>query len=146
MPGGSELETVDKMTNKILGQVLMSAALMVSAVAPAMALDYEAKPVQWVLQAPIRTVGAASGALFTGLVTGPIAGGYHGGIKGINHVAEKFGDEHGTGQRLAAVPIGGSVGMVAGGVYGGYHGMGHGWKKGWEHPFSRWSFITMEEK
>ena len=84
------------MTNKILGQVLKSAALMVSAVAPAMALDYEAKPVQWVLQAPIRTVGAASGALFTGLVTGPIAGGFHGGIKGINHVAEKFGDEHGT--------------------------------------------------
>ena len=65
MPGSSELETVDKMTNKILGQVLMSAALMVSAVAPAMALDYEAKPVQWVLQAPIRTVGAASGALLS---------------------------------------------------------------------------------
>lgn len=124
----------------------MSAALMVSAVAPAMALDYEAKPVQWVLQAPFRTVGAVSGAVFTGAVSGPIDDGYHWFLKGTNHVATKFGDEKGWGQRAAAVPIGGSTGLVLGAAHGVYRGFFHGFKKGWEKPFSRWSFITMEEK
>jgi hypothetical protein len=134
------------MTNKILGQVLLSATLMVSAIAPAIALDYEAKPVNWVLQAPFRTVGAVSGAVFTGLVSGPLDGGYHGGLKCENQWAGKFGDEKGWGQRVAAAPLAGTGGILVGGAYGANHGFWHGWKKGWEHPFSRWSFITMEEK
>lgn len=144
--GTLHLETVGKMTNKIVSRLALSAALLVSAVAPAIALDYEAKPVNWVLQAPFRTVGAVSGAVFSGAVSGPIQGTYHGFLKGTNHVAGKFGDEKGWGQRVAAVPIGGAPGFVVGGVYGVNHGFWHGWKKGWEHPFSRWSFITMEEK
>jgi len=134
------------MTKKITGQLLLSASLLVSAVAPAMALDYEAKPVNWVLQAPFRTVGAVSGAVFTGVISGPIDGGYHGSLRATNHVAGKFGDEKGTGQRIAAVPLGGSSGLVLGSTYGSGKGFVHGFKKGWQHPFSRWSFITMEEK
>ncbi len=134
------------MTKKTLGQVMMSLAMLASYAAPAMALDYEAKPVMWVLQAPFRTVGGLAGAAVSGLVSGPIDEGYHGGLKGTTHVAGKFGDEEGAGQRVAAVPIGGSVGILVGGGLGTYHGLGHGFKKGWEKPFSRWSFITMEEK
>lgn len=125
---------------------MFAALLATSAVAPALALDYEAKPIMWCLQAPFRTVGAVSGALACGLVSGPIDGGYHGALKGTKHIAGKFGDEKGTGQLVAAAPIGGSVGMVLGGGYGSYKGFGHGWKLGWDKPFSRWSYITMEEK
>jgi hypothetical protein len=134
------------MTKKILGQLVLSATLLVSAVAPAVALDYEAKPVNWVLQAPFRSVGALSGAVFSGVVSGPLDNGYHGGLKGENHVAGKFGDEKGLGQRVAAVPIGATSGIVVGSAVGVRHGFVHGFKKGWDHPFSRWSFITMEEK
>ncbi|MBK7747139.1 MAG: hypothetical protein IPP57_05575 [Candidatus Obscuribacter sp.] len=138
------------MTKNVLGKLVLS-ALVASAYLPviapeASAMDYEAKPVSWVLQAPVRTVGAVSGALFSGAVSGPIDDGYHWFLKGTNHVAEKFGDEHGWGQRAAAVPIGGSTGLVLGSAHGVYSGFFHGWKKGWEKPFSRWSFITMEEK
>lgn len=120
--------------------------MLVGAAAPALALDYEAKPVNWVIMAPWRTVGAVTGALSTGLISGPVDSGYHGGIKGTNHVAGKFGDEKGLAQRAVGVPVGAPVGMVLGGATGGYHGFGSGWKKGWEKPFSRWSFVTMEEK
>lgn len=82
----------------------------------------------------------------SGLVSGPIQGGYHGGLKGTTHVAGKFGDEKGMAQLGAGSVIGAPPGMVLGSVYEGYHGFGHGWKKGWDKPFSRWSYITMEEK
>jgi hypothetical protein len=64
----------------------------------------------------------------------------------MHHVAGKFGDEKGVSQQIAAFPLGGGCGMVLGGAESGYHGMKHGWKLGWEKPFSRWSYITMEEK
>lgn len=134
------------MNMKSLGLVLCSALAVVGAAAPAFALDYEAKPIMWVIQAPFRTAGAVSGALVSGLVSGPVDQGYHGSIRGTHHVATKFGDEKGVSQQVVAVPIGGSAGMVLGGVEGGYKGMKHGWKLGWEKPFSRWSYITMEEK
>ena len=121
-------------------------AMMASATAPAMALDYEAKPIMWVLQAPFRTAGALTGAAVSGGVSGPIDDGYHWFLKGTQHVAGKFGDEEGAGQIAAAVPIGGSTGMVLGGAHGVYRDFFHGFKKGWEKPFSRWSYITMEEK
>jgi len=124
----------------------MAAALAASAIAPALALDYEAKPIHWLLAAPFKTAGAISGAVVCGAVSGPTDGGYHGALKGTKHVAGKFGDEKGTGQILAAAPIGGSGGLLVGGGYGAYHGVKHGWKLGWEKPFSRWSYITMEEK
>jgi hypothetical protein len=119
---------------------------MAGSIAPAFALDYEAKPIMWCLQAPFRTAGALSGAAVSGLVSGPIDDGYHWFLKGTTHVAGKFGDEKGTGQIAAAVPIGGSVGLVLGGAYGVYDGGWHGLKTGWKKPFSRWSYITMEEK
>lgn len=134
------------MNMKSLGRILCSALAVLGAAAPALALDYEAKPIMWVIQAPFRTAGAVSGALVSGLVSGPIDQGYHGSIRGTRHVATKFGDEKGVSQQVVAVPIGGSAGMVLGGVEGGYKGMKHGWKLGWEKPFSRWSYITMEEK
>jgi len=134
------------MNMKTLGRMMLAAVLSTSAVAPALALDYEAKPIMWCIQAPFRTVGAVSGALVCGLVSGPIDGGYHGSLKGTKHVAGKFGDENGAGQQVAAVPIGGTTGLVVGGAVGSYHGVGHGWKTGWDKPFSRWSYITMEEK
>ncbi|HEY9719988.1 MAG TPA: hypothetical protein V6C69_21090 [Trichormus sp.] len=134
------------MNMKTLGRMVLAAVLTTSAVAPALALDYEAKPVMWVIQAPYRTVGAVTGAVFCGLVSGPIDGGYHGALKGDKHVAGKFGDENGAGQEVAAVPLGGGGGLIVGGAYGGYKGVGHGWKTGWDKPFSRWSYITMEEK
>ncbi len=131
---------------KSLGRIVCSAMMMVGATAPALALDYEAKPVMWVLQAPFRTAGALSGAAMSGLVSGPIEGGFHGSQRGMHHVAGKFGDEKGVSQQIAAVPLGGSVGMVMGGGESGFKGAKHGWKLGWEKPFSRWSYITMEEK
>ena len=134
------------MKNKTLGRIVLSMAMMASATAPAMALDYEAKPIMWLLQAPMRTAGALSGALVSGGVSGPIDDGNHWFLKGTQHVAGKFGDEEGAGQIAAAVPIGGSTGMVLGGAHGVYRGFFHGFKKGWEKPFSRWSYITMEEK
>jgi hypothetical protein len=134
------------MKMKTLGRIVSATLLTAAAVAPALALDYEAKPIMWCLQAPFRTAGAVSGALVCGLVSGPIDGGYHGMLKGDKHVAGKFGDEKGMGQEVAAVPIGGSTGLVLGGGCGVGHGFAHGWKLGWDKPFSRWSYITMEEK
>ncbi|HEY9785000.1 MAG TPA: hypothetical protein V6D17_06315 [Candidatus Obscuribacterales bacterium] len=131
---------------KSLGRILCSAMLAGSAVAPAMALDYEAKPIMWCLQAPFRTEGAIEGALVSGLVSGPIDDGYHWFLGGTKHVAGKFGDEKGAAQIAAGVPIGGVPGMFLGAAHGVYRGLGHGWKKGWEKPWSRWSYITMEEK
>lgn len=134
------------MKNKTLGRLILSVAMMATATAPAMALDYEAKPIMWCIQAPMRTMGALSGALVSSTMSGPVDDGYHWFLKGTTHVAGKFGDEEGWGQRAAAVPIGGSTGLVLGGAHGVYRGFFHGWKKGWEKPFSRWSYITMEEK
>jgi len=132
---------------KTLGRMILATVLTTgAAVAPALALDYEAKPIMWCIQAPYRTVGALSGALICGGISGPIDGGFHGALKGTKHVAGKFGDEKGTGQLIAGAPIGGTTGMILGGGTGGYHGVSHGWKLGWDKPFSRWSYITMEEK
>jgi hypothetical protein len=127
-------------------RVFGSALLLASAVSPALALDYEAKPVNWVLQSPFRLIGGLAGGVVTGGVSAPIDHGYHWMLKGTTHVAGKFGDEKGLSQVVAAVPIGGSVGLVLGTAYGVPDGFLHGFKKGWEKPFSRWSFITMEEK
>jgi len=125
---------------------MLAAMLTTTVVAPAMALDYEAKPINWLIMAPYRTAGALSGAVVSGFVSGPVDGGYHGSLKATKHVAGKFGDEKGAGQLAAAAPIGGSAGMLMGGGCGAAHGLHHGWKTGWDKPFSRWSYITMEEK
>ena len=55
---------------KTLGRIMLAAMLSVSAVAPALALDYEAKPIAWVIQAPFRTAGALSGAIVCGAASG----------------------------------------------------------------------------
>jgi len=117
-----------------------------SAVSPALALDYEAKPINWCIQAPVRLVAGLCGGIATGVVSEPVDDGYHWAIKGTKHVAGKFGDEKGTGQLAAAAPLGGSTGLVLGAAHGVPYGFLHGFKKGWNKPFSRWSFLTMEEK
>jgi len=134
------------MTKTTLFRVISSTLLMASAVSPALALDYEAKPVNWVIQAPVRLVGGLAGGIITGGVSEPIDDGYHWFLKGTQHIAGKFGDEKGQAEIAAAVPIGGSVGLVLGAAHGVPYGFLHGFKKGWEKPFSRWSYITMEEK
>ncbi len=126
--------------------MVLAALVTGTAVAPAMALDYENKQVNWVLQSPVRLLGGLTGAAVSGLVSAPIDDGYHWFLKGTKHVAGKFGDEKGSGQIAAAVPIGGSVGLVLGSAYGIPDGGWHGFKTGWNKPFSRWSYITMEEK
>lgn len=135
------------MSKLTLKQGALCAALLLSSIAaPALAMDYEAGPVNWVIKAPIRTVGGLTGATVCGLFSGPVDYGYHWFLKGTTHVAGKFGDEKGAGQIAAAVPIGGTTGAVLGGGYGGLTGAIHGFKVGWEKPFSRWSYITMEDK
>lgn len=131
---------------KIVGRVMLAALTAASAVAPALALDYEAKPVGAVIAAPYHIIGGLIGAASCGLVSGPIDGGYHGMLKGDTEFAGKLGDEKGWGQRTAAAPVGGGGGIIVGGGYGALHGIKHGWKVGWDKPFSRWSFLTMEEK
>ena len=127
-------------------RALCSALLLASTAAPAFAMDYEAGPVNWVVKSPIRLVGGLTGATVCGLFSGPVEGTYHGFLKGTKHIAGKFGDEKGAGQIAAAVPIGGTTGAVLGAGYGGLTGALHGFKVGWEKPFSRWSYITMEDK
>lgn len=134
------------MTKLTVKRLLCSALLLASSVTPALALDYEAKPINWCIQAPVRLVGALSGAVVNGAFCGPVDDGYHWSLKGTKHVAGKFGDEKGAGQLAAAAPLGGSVGLVLGGGYGVLDGAWHGFKGGWDKPFSRWSYITMEEK
>lgn len=136
----------ERMRLTVIQKVFCAVALLSSAVAPAMALDYEAKPINWCLQAPIRLVGGLTGMVVSGAVSGPIDNSYHGSLKGTKHVAGKFGDEKGAGQLAAAAPIGGTTGAVLGGGYGVLDGSIHGFKTGWNKPFSRWSYITMEEK
>jgi hypothetical protein len=134
------------MTNLTIKRVLISTLALASSIAPALALDYEAKPIMWCIQAPGRLVGGLSGAVVSGGFCGPIDDGYHWFLKGTKHIAGKFGDEKGAGQIAAGVPIGGSVGLVLGSGYGVLDGAWHGFKTGWNKPFSRWSYITMEEK
>lgn len=125
---------------------MCSAAVLASAASPVFALDYEAKPVNWVIQSPFRLIGGLAGGIVTGGVSQPMDNGYHWMLKGTQHVAGKFGDEKGQAQLAAAVPIGGSVGLVLGAAHGVPYGFLGGFKRGFEKPFSRWSFITMEEK
>jgi hypothetical protein len=134
------------MKMKSLGRLVCSVLVASTAALPALALDYEAKPVGWVLMAPIRLTGGLVGGTFSGLVSGPIDHSYHDSLKGTTQVAGQFGDENGGLQRVVAAPTGGLVGGGVGTVVGGPKGFCHGFSLGWNHPLSRWSFITMEEK
>jgi len=120
--------------------------MMSGAALPALALDYEAKPVGWVLLAPFRLGGGLAGGAFSGLVSAPIDHGYHDTLKFETKSAGQFGDERGWKQLTVVTPVAAPAGMVTGGVVGMPKGFIHGFKKGWDKPLSRWSFITMEEK
>ncbi len=129
------------------GQVMCQAAILsLAAMAPASALDYEAKPIKWLIEAPVRTAGALSGGAFCGLVSGPIDDGFHTGAKHTKQLAGTFGDEKGNMEILAAAPIAGPPTAFCGAAHGVVRGFSHGMKLGWEKPFSRWSYITEEEK
>jgi hypothetical protein len=131
---------------KSLGRILCSAVLLTAGAGPALALDYEAKPIHWILAAPFRTAGAVSGATVCGLFSGPVDGGFHKTMQSEKKLAGEFGDENGTLQLMAAAPVSAPAGALVGGGQGFAHGVAHGWKTGWNKPFSRWSYITMEEK
>src|SRR5205814_1457577 len=128
------------------GRVLCTAALMAASVGPALALDYEAKPVDWVIKAPIRLTGALTGAVVSGGVCGPIDRSFHWFLKGSKHVAGKFGNEKGVAQIAVGTPIGGAPGSVLGAGYGVPYGVVQGFKEGWSKPFSRWSYTTLPEE
>ncbi len=131
---------------RLLFSTIIVGFLISPALLPAYALDYEAKPVNWLIQAPTRTVGAISGGAVCGLFSGPVDDGFNAGKKATTHIAGAFGDEKGRVQQLVAAPIGYPLGFVVGGVRGFGRGIVHGAKAGWDKPFSRWSFVTMEEK
>jgi len=131
---------------KSLGRILCSAGLLAASALPAFALDYEAKPVHWVLMAPIRTVGAVSGATVCGAFSGPVDKGFHNTLRSEKRIAGEFGDENGALQLLVASPVSVPAGVTVGGAKGVMSGVAHGFKVGWNKPFSRWSYITMEEK
>lgn len=120
--------------------------LISPALVPAFGLDYEAKPVNWVLHAPGKAIGALSGGVVCGLFSGPVDDGFHASKTATNHLAGAFGDEKGTTENLAAAPICCPAGMLVGGARGIGRGFLHGAKKGWNKPFSRWSYVTTEEK
>lgn len=135
------------MSSMRFGQIMCQAAILsFAALVPASALDYEAKPIKWLLEAPIRTAGALSGGAVCGLVSGPIDDGFHTGAKATKRLAGTFGDEKGNMEILAAAPIMGPPTAALGGAHGLVRGFHHGMKLGWEKPFSRWSYITEEEK
>lgn len=132
-----------KNLTKVLG---VTAMVLASTITPCLALDYEAKPVNWVLQSPIRLVGALTGVVVSGGFMGPVNHGYGGFVKGTHHWAEKFGDEKGMGQNMAAAPTGGVGGIIVGSGYGVLSGIKNGWRQGWEKPFSRWSYLNVYEE
>ncbi len=131
---------------RILCSALFVSGLISPALSPALALDYEAKPVNWVIKAPIRTVGALSGMATCGLFSGPVDDGFHQAKKSTSKLAGAFGDENGAPEIAVAAPTVGPVGLMVGGVKGVFKGAVHGAKVGWEKPFSRYSFITMDEE
>jgi len=132
--------------NRLLSSTIIVACLTSPALAPAYGLDYEAKQINWALEAPKKTAGAISGGAVCGLFCGPVDDGFHAGKTATTHIAGMFGDEKGRVQQLVAAPVGYPLGFVVGGVRGFGRGIVHGAKAGWDKPFSRWSFVTMEEK
>jgi hypothetical protein len=131
---------------RLLSSAIIVGCLISPALTPVYSLDYEAKPVHWVLTAPFKAVGAVSGAAVCGLISAPADDGFHAGKRATTHIAGSFGDEKGKTEQLAAAPVGYPAGFVVGGVRGVGRGLLHGAKKGWDKPFSRWSFVTTEEK
>ncbi|MBY0550459.1 MAG: hypothetical protein K2W95_24485 [Candidatus Obscuribacterales bacterium] len=63
-------------------------------------------------------------------------------LKTQRNLAEKFGDEKGFQQNVAAAVIGVPVGMVWGVPAGALRGAKHGMGTGWEKPFSTESFVV----
>ena len=131
---------------KSMSLIMAAIASLATVALPAVALDYEAKPVHWVLTAPMKAIGGLSGAVVCGAFSGPTDRGFHSTLKSEKHVAGEFGDEKGALELMAAAPISVPAGVVVGGPKGVFHGFVHGWKTGWNKPFSRWSYVTAEEK
>lgn len=134
----------------LLKRILCSAIVIISLISPALtpafALDYEAKPINSIITAPFHLAGAVTGGAVCGLFSGPVDDGFNAGKKATSRIASALGDENGKLEILVAAPIGFPLGLVVGGVRGFGKGVAHGTKTGWEKPFSRWSYVTMEEK
>lgn len=130
----------------ILCSTIVVSGLISPALLPALALDYEAKQVHAVISAPFKVAGAVSGMAVCGLFSGPVDDGFHQAKKSTSKLAGALGDENGKSEVLVAAPVVGPVGLLVGGVKGAFKGAIHGAKAGWNKPFSRWSFVTMEEE
>ncbi len=130
---------------RLLSSAIIVGFLISPTLLPAQALDYEAKPINNVIRAPFKALGAITGGAVCGLFSGPVDDGFHAGKKTTTEIAGKFGDEKGRTEQLVAAPIGYPLGFVVGGVRGMGRGFIHGAKAGWDKPFSRWSFVTTEE-
>lgn len=61
-------------------------------------------------------------------------------------LAEKFGNEKGLSENVAAFIIGVPTGFVWGIPFGAITGARHGFTSGWEKPFSTESYLVTEEK
>jgi hypothetical protein len=131
---------------RVLCSAIVVSGLISPALSPALALDYEAKPVHAVISAPFKAAGAVAGMTACGLFSGPVDDGFHQAKKSTSKLAGALGDENGKPEIAVAAPVVGPVGLVVGGVKGVFKGAVHGAKVGWNKPFSRWSFLTMEEE
>ena len=72
---------------RLLSSAIIVGWLVSPALIPVYSLDYEAKPINWVLHAPFKTVGAVSGAGVCGLFSAPVDDGFHAGKRATTHIA-----------------------------------------------------------
>ncbi len=131
-PGGKEMK------NKVFALVTAS-VLTLGAAMPSMAAD-----------GPLGSVASFFGSVTAGVFDAPqgvlVNSLWRMPYKTQRILAEKFGDEKGLGQNLAAFVIGVPTGFVWGMPYGAITGARHGFVTGWEKPFSTESYLVTEEK
>jgi len=118
---------------------MIAGAITLGAALPSMAAD-----------GPLGSVASLGGSVTAGVFDTPEGVLWNSlwncPYKTQRYLAEKFGDEHGLGQNLAAFVIGVPTGFLWGIPYGAITGAHHGFVTGWEKPFSTESYLVTEEK
>ncbi len=127
------------MKNKTLAMIT-AGMLSLGVALPSLAAD----------DSPLGSVGSLLGAVTAGIIDIPEGTAVYSLWRcpktTQRYLAEKFGDEHGLGQNLAAFVLGVPTGMVWGVPYGAIMGGKHAFTVGWEKPFSTESYLVTEEK